>query len=434
MSPLMAPAAPPVPPKPISVRGGVSGITAQCDELVAMARRFGGAATDTLHAAWTLHGYLVHPGLAESALLDPVGYAAFEVDLLDALDGLHGLTWVGAQSGLIDGELRVAAAGYEAADQLYTDAHDVVLGLARLPAALIAAADVLVSTGDPITAAEAGIARDPELADVVVDALGIPGLLTAGARLLPDGRGVVHRLGRDAGGVAGQAPRQLTDVLRDLDRRNDDTHHGAVDVRILTLPDGSRRAIVDITGTKSWSITATEDITSLTTNGRALVGDRTAYEQGVLAAMHDAGVRASDHVMLVGHSEGGLVAVNTARAAARSGAFNVTHVVTAGAPVGLTVGQLPRKVNVLALENSKDVVPHLDGVANPDRPNITTASSAHGNGRVGDDHSLKDAYVPLAADVQASNNTSTRDFLSSASGYFEATQVSTHTYQVTRGY
>jgi hypothetical protein len=406
MSPLMAPAAPPAPPKPISVRGGVSGITAQCDELVAMARRFGGAATDTLHAAWTLHGYLVHPGLAESALLDPVGYAAFEVDLLDALDGLHGLTWVGAQSGLIDGELRVAAAGYEAADQLYTDAHDVVLGLARLPAALIAAADVLVSTGDPITAAEAGIARDPELADVVVDALGIPGLLTAGARLLPDGRGVVHRLGRDAGGVAGQAPRQLTDVLRDLDRRNDDTHHGAVDVRI----------------------------TSLTTNGRALVGDRTAYEQGVLAAMHDAGVRASDHVMLVGHSEGGLVAVNTARAAARSGAFNVTHVVTAGAPVGLTVGQLPRKVNVLALENSKDVVPHLDGVANPDRPNITTASSAHGNGRVGDDHSLKDAYVPLAADVQASNNTSTRDFLSSASGYFEATQVSTHTYQVTRGY
>ncbi|MDT4899102.1 MAG: hypothetical protein QOJ78_32, partial [Pseudonocardiales bacterium] len=119
MSPLMAPAAPPVPPKPISVRGGASGITAHCDEIVAMARRFGGAATDTLHAAWTLHGYLVHPGLAESALLDPVGYAAFEVDLLDALDGLHGLTWVGAQSGLIDGELRVAATGYEAADQLY---------------------------------------------------------------------------------------------------------------------------------------------------------------------------------------------------------------------------------------------------------------------------------------------------------------------------
>jgi pimeloyl-ACP methyl ester carboxylesterase len=432
MGPLAAPTAPS--PQPVSVRGGAGGITARCDEIVAMARRFGAAATDTLHAAWTLHGYLVHPGLAESALFDPVGYAEFEVDLLDALDGLHGLTWVGVQSGVIDGELRLAAAGYEAADQLYNEAHDAALGVAELPAALIAAADALVTTGDPITAAQAGIARDPEMADVIVDALGIPALLTAGALLLPDGRGVVHSLGRDTRGVAGQPPRRLTDVVRDLEQRNDDSHHGAIDVRILTLPDGSRRAIVDITGTKSWSITATDDITSLTTNGRALVGDRTAYEQGVLAAMHEAGVQPGDDVMLVGHSEGGLVAVNTARDAARSGEFNVTHVITAGAPVGLTVGQLPGKVRVLALENAKDVVPHLDGVANPDKPNVTTASSSHGNGTVGDDHGLKSAYVPEAADVQASDDKSIRDFLSSASGYFQATGVSTHAYQVTRRY
>lgn len=92
-----------------------------------MARRFGGASTESLHAAWTLHGYLLHPGLAESALFDPAGYAEFETDLLDALDGVRGLTRIGLQSGLVDGELRVAAAAYETADHLYLGARDAVL-------------------------------------------------------------------------------------------------------------------------------------------------------------------------------------------------------------------------------------------------------------------------------------------------------------------
>ena len=40
-------------------------------------------------------------------------------------------------------------------------------------------------------------------------------------------------------------------------------------------------------------------------------------------------------------------------------------------PLGLTVGALPSRVQVLALESSKDVVPHLDGRANPDlRPGL----------------------------------------------------------------
>lgn len=431
MSPLSRPAPA---PQPVSVHGGSGGITARCADIVAMARRFGGASTQSLHAAWTLHGYLLHPGLAESALFDPAGYAEFETDLLDALDGVRGLTRTGLQSGLVDGELRVAAAAYETADHLYTEAHDAVLGALNLPATVLAASQSLASTGDPVAAAQIGLADDPQLVDLVVDELGIPVLLAVGANSLPDGRGVVHSLGPDATGVAGLPPRQLTDVIADLGQRNDDTHHGAIDVRILTMPDGSRRAIVDITGTKSWSITPTSDITSLTTNGRALVGVRTAYEQGVLAAMHKAGVQPFDDVMLVGHSEGGMVAVNTARDATRSGEFNVTHVITAGSPVGLTVGELPSKVKVLALENGKDVVPHLDGVANPDTRNVTTASSSHGNGTVGDDHSLEHAYLLVAADVQSSGNASIRDFLSSADGYFRATRVSTQGYQVTRKY
>jgi thioesterase domain-containing protein len=145
-------------------------------------------------------------------------------------------------------------------------------------------------------------------------------------------------------------------------------------------------------------------------------------------------VRRTDEVMLVGHSEGGLVAVTAARDAVRTGEFAVTHVVTAGAPIGRTAAQVPASVQVLALENKRDLVPHLDGTANPDRRNVTTASSAHGDGTVAGDHSVEGAYVPLAADVQASRDRSIRDFLRSADGYFRATKLETHTYQVQRRY
>jgi pimeloyl-ACP methyl ester carboxylesterase len=150
--------------------------------------------------------------------------------------------------------------------------------------------------------------------------------------------------------------------------------------------------------------------------------------------MRRAGVRSSDKVMLVGHSEGGMVAVTTARDTAASGEFDVTHVITAGSPIGRTAGALPRRIKLLALENSRDVVPHLDGVANPDRPNVTTAAASEGDGTVLGDHDIDRSYVPVAADVESSRSGSVRDYLASAKSYFRATRVETHTYQVQRRY
>jgi hypothetical protein len=421
-------------PQPVSVTGGSAGIAADCAEMVALAGTFGSVGAETASTALALHGYLVSPGLALSGLVDPLGFADFEAELLGALDGWQGLSWAAAECGGIDAELRLAAAAYKQVDQLGTDLHDLAAGgLDALPA-LVHAAAVLARTGDPVRAAETIVADDPELADVLVTVLGIPGMLYAVGASLPDGQGVVHGTGLDRTGVAGRPPRTVTALLKDLGRRNGDHRHGEIDVRILTLPDGSRRAIVDISGTKSWDPLPTGDVTSLTTNGRALVGEPTAYEHGVLAAMRRAGVRHTDDVMLVGHSEGGMVAVTAARDALASGEFNVTHVVTAGAPIGLTVGALPSRVQVLALENARDVVPHLDGRANPDKPNVTTASSAHGDGTIGGDHDIDESYVPLANDVEASGNKSIRDFLASARSYFRATSVETHTFQIKRAY
>jgi hypothetical protein len=421
-------------PVPVSVTGGVGGIAAECAALAALASRFGSVADECAHATLALHGYLAEPALLSSALLDPVGFAHFESELLWALDGWQGLSWAAGECAAVDGELRSAAAAYQAVDHLATDLHDTVIGAVDAGPALVAGGATLAGTGDPLAAAQAVVVRDPQLADLAVDALGLPGLLAGTARLLPDGHAVLRETGVDRGGVAGRPPRRLTDILLDLARRDGDLHHGEIDVRVLTLPDGSRRAIVDVTGTKSWDPLPTADVTSLTTNGRALVGERTAYEDGVLAALHRAGVRPSEPVMLVGHSEGGMVAVTAARDALRSRRFHVTHVVTAGSPIGRTAGQLPARVQVLALENARDVVPHLDGVANPDRRNVITASAAHGDGTIIGDHEIARSYVPLAADVEASENRSVRAFLASADGYFRAASVETHTYQVQRRY
>ncbi len=419
-------------PDPVSVRGGAGGIAADCAAMLTMARRFGAVAHDTLAAALQLHGYLFDFANTLSALLDPVGYARYEADLLDALDGVHGLTWLGAHAGVIDGELRVAATAYEEADRLANDLHDTVVGLVSAAPALVAAAGELARSGNPIAAAQAGLVRDPEAADIVVTTLGIPAALATLAGQIPDGHGVVRDPGVDRTGVAALPPRRLRDLVRDLAQRSDRGPHGAIDVRILTMPDGTRKAVVDITGTKSWDPLPTSDITSLTTNGRALVGRRTAYEEGVLAAMRAAGVRRTDQVMLVGHSEGGMVAVTTARDATRSGEFDVTHVVAAGAPIGRSAADVPGRVKVLALENRTDVVPHLDGAANPDRPNVTTATGERGNRTVRGDHDLTRSYLPLAGDVEASQHRSIREFLHSARGYFAAAQVVTHTYQIAR--
>ena len=416
------------------MRGGSGGIAADCAEMVALAGRFGDAATETLWSAAQVGAYQFDPCLGLSAVLDPAGYAEFEADLLLAVGWWRGLANAGAICGALDGELHAAAALYEGADQLDTMARDVVLGGLLAAPALAKAVAVLARSRNPVEAAEAIVATDPQLADVLITELGLPNLLEGTAHWYRDGSGVALPTGVNTTGPSGLAPRHLTDVIADLAQRSDDDRHGMIDVRILSMPDGTRRAIVDISGTKSWDPLPTSDITSLTTNGRALVGERTAYEQGVLAAMHRAGVRSNDDVMLVGHSEGGMIAVNTARDAVAGGEFNVTHVITAGAPIGLIASALPASVQVLALENKTDVVPHLDGRANPDEQNITTASTSHGDGTIVDDHSIDDAYLPVAADVQASDNRSIRDFLTSADGFFRARSVETRTFQITRRY
>ncbi len=424
----------------ISVRGGVGGVEARCDDMVAAARLFGNAASDTGGQAFALHGYLLHPVVAASAALDPAGVACFEAALADALDGPHGVSLLAVRCAGLDAGLRAAAAAYLGADRLDERfAPDLDL-LANLPHTVDRSGGRLLH-GDLSGAGQGLLTGDPQLADLAVG--GVAGLFagqvplgsSAMGGLFADGIPVVSPLGPDPVADDSGPPRSLADVVAGLDRRNRGGD-GEIDVRLLDRPRGGRRhVIVDIPGTKDWSLARhNDDITSLATNLRALGGETTSYERGVLEAMRLAGVRPDDDVLLVGHSEGGLVAVDTAAHLARNPGFHVTHVVTAGAPIGGIVGRVPSSVQVLAMENESDVVAHLDDAENPDRANVVTVGVRRGKSAILASHDLHGSYLPGAGDVDASADASVRAYLAGLGGFLGASRVRTVTYQVTRAY
>jgi hypothetical protein len=419
---------------PIEVDGGPGGITAHLEDLRVAARQVGRVADDVGHLAADLHAVLLHPALLVSAGFDPIGAGEVSAAIFRATDGPGGVTALALRGARLALALRASAARYEAVEEL-----------ARLAGPVTAAETAGVVTVSGAGAAlEHLVTRDPQLVDVAVSTLAA--LLTARAtpaaaaqlaRQFPDGHAAVANLGADLAGDALGPPRSLRDLLSGIDRRTAG-HSGEIDVRILTRPTPSgapRHVVVDIPGTKTWSLAAhNPDVTSIATNLRSLAGQHTAYEEGIELAMRQAGVRPDDDVVLLGHSEGGMVAVNAATRFAQTGEFHVGRVITAGAPISATVDRVPNSVQVLALENAGDVVPHLDGQPNPDRPNVTTVTLHHDYGDIGRNHDLTDSYLPGATDVAASSDPSVRAYLGGLVPFLSATTVQTQRFLISRTY
>lgn len=127
-----------------------------------------------------------------------------------------------------------------------------------------------------------------------------------------------------------------------------------VTVQRITRADGTASWVVAVPGTQSLGLTGTSP-THNGTNAQLVAGAPDAMSQAVLAAMAGAGVGRDDPVLLVGHSQGGMVAATVAA----TGAYAVRAVVTAGSPdVPRT---LPPGVVHVALVDDRDGVPSLDG-------------------------------------------------------------------------
>lgn len=145
--------------------------------------------------------------------------------------------------------------------------------------------------------------------------------------------------------------RAPADFAQLLERIPTDANAGA-QVRIEQY-DGTY--VVYIGGTVDAAFGAGEQPWDMSSNIAALGGDAAASETAVREAMSAAGITSDSPVVLVGHSQGGLVAMRIAESTDLAPAA----VITAGAPIHQI--NLHRNIPVLAFEHSDDLVPVLGG-------------------------------------------------------------------------
>ena len=128
--------------------------------------------------------------------------------------------------------------------------------------------------------------------------------------------------------------------------------------------------IAYIPGTQTWNPISGSNPMDFTSNMQAMKGPGlAASEIGVQLALNTAlakaGAGPNAKILLVGHSQGGMIAANISQRDKR-----VKGVVTFGAPIAQVASQL--KVPVVALEHSNDIVPKLGLKANPMAENMAT--------------------------------------------------------------
>lgn len=172
-------------------------------------------------------------------------------------------------------------------------------------------------------------------------------------------------------------------------------------------------------------------------NPGAMLGDVTGATAMVVQAMRMAGIRPGQPVVIAGHSQGGMVALNAANAVAEE--YEVSGVLTLGAPVGLL--EAPTGTEVLSIEHVEDPTPGVDNAANPVSESWTTVERTltesgdpdiSGVRHPGGSHDTP-TYADTARLVDASDDAAVLDYLGVVAPVLdpEATAVSTY-YQGTR--
>ena len=465
-----------------SVSGGSHGVQAGYKQMLGLAERYERQAGDLVEMAGLGPRVMTKGDLVESAILSPGSFADAEVQVLDATTGANGLTVraIGIEADALG--VRAVVAAFEASDSLSKHAMEMLdnaLGQTLLPAALVSLPALLLAGGagyacfamlspEQQAALQAQLADDlgqllhdhPGLAQHLVNGGG--GLLQSlvpGVGLLDADDGPIRQattndaarllsllLGNDTdyqanpltgftGGASDEVPGSLCDLMKQLDATNQIDHdhpglHGAIQIQQV-----GDNYIVYIPGTDDMSPMpqADEHARDLETNYQLIGGMDSAYGRGIQHAMLDAGLEGKD-VMLVGHSQGGMVSTSLAADPDFTRHFNVQHVVTAGSPTA-QVPDLPGSTSALHLENRGDAVPLLDGEDNPDQPNRTTVKFDQGTRDVGGNHGI-DRYIAGASAADASTNGSIRDQIRAMQeeGYLgDGSVASVSTYQITRG-
>lgn len=437
------------------VTGGSAGLAATYARVLALAAAYDAAGSRMRGWAATGARILADGDLVESAVLAPVTFAVAEAAVLDATTGPDGIL-VESLGWETDAVLvRVAVRALEETDDLVHGALAaldylvgrtlglslVVAGPALLTAGLVAGPHLSPALrrrlcdwpGGHPGAVEHLVAGGGGLLDGLWDGLTplAPGGPFGVGTFTPDTESAAGLLAALYGAESAYAVRRtglrvpsgntqpgtLADLVTHLGQTNDlsDAAHpennGTIEVQTIRDGHGHVRHIVYLPGTDDMATlpwTQDGDVRDLPTNLLLIRGRDNAYLDGILAAMHEAGVGPHDPVLLAGHSQGGMEA---AAILAQHHDFNVTNVVTAGSPTAQVTG-FPPGSHVLSLENRGDVVPLLDGGENPDSVEQVTVHFDDRGSSVADSHALTH-YARGAAAVDASCDPSVREQLRS---------------------
>ncbi|HEX3731593.1 MAG TPA: hypothetical protein VHU91_01515 [Mycobacteriales bacterium] len=221
---------------------------------------------------------------------------------------------------------------------------------------------------------------------------------------------------------------------------------GGLLARLGTLKDGQVEVLRVGGGTSDRYVVLIRGVASLTGPSpnsmidaiRGQAFGSSAHSSGVLSAMRKAGIPPGSEVMLVGHSQGGITAMNLA-ADPRVNAFagglgyvRIVDVVAAGSPIDGK--RIPAETRLLAMHNLGDVIPALDGrddrrsvnrlVYTFGRPGALNLAAAHG---------ITSSYAPEARSDRFLNDTQVRSFIGASDMFLRQPVESAQRFSLHRG-
>lgn len=391
-------------PTKCTVSGGARSTAADVSDMRSTAHRLDTSGDDATSLCGDVARAASHLPL-KSAVLSPGSAATIAEEVAGLTIGPNSLGRLAVQMEFVARTVRWSAQAYQLTDEAEQRALAAIQVATAAPhVAMALTVAVAASHGNPKTLLadlEHLAYVDPQLVPAAVTV--VRGLVLAGSPALaavgidpPAGGSYeqqvawVNGLANAAGKLDDRTPLTVNRIARRSDTSASDVagllrqareveaasgdDHSTVQVRRTIGPGGEGAWSVIVPGTSNWSPDEPHSPADLTANVRAAAGlpssNYAAIESAVRDAMATKGIApGTEPVMLVGHSQGGLLAMRLAADEDFRTAFDVRQVVTAGSPVSRI--EVPDTVQVLSVELAGDPVPKLDGAADPSTINRT---------------------------------------------------------------
>ncbi|MBT8163626.1 MULTISPECIES: hypothetical protein [Arthrobacter] len=362
---------------PLRIRGGVGGLSFQFEELLS-----GASALDDV--VCVLQSVESEAALLNLALLphQTSTYSNGTKAFVAVGDAGREIARVREQLQRMGADVRASHREYE-----YAESHAAIMMRIGLGMAALGTGPDLVSL--PRRDATEGVMKDLPQAFALMLGLEPGAARTVHATVAPGDTGGILRGIAAAPGLAHLKPRPVSvsrgeetirsveltapGLLKELDQVSFSSQG---EIEVLQVDNARQRAwVVLIPGTQSAQL------------GGRPGGDNPLDEAGIVEALGygsaetsqaihqalcEAGAEAGDVVVAVGHSQGGIHAMNLSQDKAFLADYNLRFVVTAGSPVG---GITPEAgIGSLHLEHENDWVPGADGKVNPDTKDRVTVT------------------------------------------------------------